>query len=114
MTTALQTYTSLPAHYAPHGWTSLEAFMLTRALDLHESVEKPHDKDWLSVLLEYLKAYVHDLGKALLITKDDHVAYTSSLVHALRQAAQSLETGSSTYYQTRSVHFNAYNRHDTP
>ena len=98
MTTALQTYTSLPAHYAPHGWTSLEAFMLTRALDLHESVEKPHDKDWLPILLEYLRAYVHDLGKALLITKDDHVVYTSSLVDALRQAAHSLEAGSFVYF----------------
>ncbi|KIP08175.1 hypothetical protein PHLGIDRAFT_88626 [Phlebiopsis gigantea 11061_1 CR5-6] len=92
MTSALQTYTSLPAHYAPHGWVSLEAFMLTRALDLHDSAEKPHDRDWLSILLDYLKAYVHDLGRALLITKEDHVAYTSSLVHALRQAASSLET----------------------
>lgn len=69
--------------------------MLTRALDLHDSVEKPHDRDWLSILLDYLKAYVHDLGKALLITKEDHIAYTSSLVHALRQAASTLETGSS-------------------
>ena len=67
--------------------------MLTRALDLHDSVEKPRDRDWLLILLEYLKAYVQDLGKALLITKDDHVAYTSSLVHALRETALALETG---------------------
>ncbi|EKM55480.1 uncharacterized protein PHACADRAFT_143869 [Phanerochaete carnosa HHB-10118-sp] len=92
LSNAMQTYTSLPAHYSPHGWTSLEAFMLTRALDLHDSVAKPHDKDWLLILLEYLKAYVQDLGKALLITKDDHVAYTSSLVQALREAASSIET----------------------
>ncbi|GJE95190.1 trafficking protein particle complex subunit 10 [Phanerochaete sordida] len=92
LSNAMQTYTSLPAHYSPHGWTSLEAFMLTRALDLHDSVAKPHDRDWLLVLLEYLKAYVQDLGKALLISKDDHVAYTSSLVQALREAASSVET----------------------
>ena len=68
--------------------------MLTRALDLHDSVERPHDRDWLSILLDYLKAYVHDLGKALLITKEDHTSYTASMVHALREAAASLETGS--------------------
>jgi trafficking protein particle complex subunit 10 len=68
--------------------------MLTRALDLHESVKQPRDRDWLLLLLEYLKAYVQDLGKALLITKDDHIAYTSSLVHALREAAMTIETGS--------------------
>lgn len=93
LSTALQTYTSLPAHYSPHGWASLEAFMLTKALDLHDSVEKPRDREWLLVLLEYLKAYVHDLGKALLVTKEDHVAYTSSLVRALREAASAVETG---------------------
>lgn len=90
---ALTTYTSLPAHYSPHGWTSLEAFMLTRALDLNESVEKPHDKEWLLVLLDYLKAYVQDLGKALLITKEDHVTYTSSLAQELHKAAVALESG---------------------
>ena len=67
--------------------------MLTRALDLYDSAEKPRDRDWLSILLEFLKAYVHDLGKALLITKDDHVAYTSSLIHALQEAARALDAG---------------------
>ena len=67
--------------------------MLTRALDLHDSVEKPRDRDWLLILLEYLKAYVQYLGKALLITTDDHVAYTSSLVPALRETALALEAG---------------------
>ena len=69
--------------------------MLTRALELHEEVEKPHDKDWIVVLLEFLKAYVQDLGKALLITKEDHVAYTSSLVNALAESARTLPSGMS-------------------
>lgn len=86
--------------------------MLTKALDLHESTEKPRDRDWLSILLEYLKAYVHDLGKALLITKDDHVAYTSSLVQSLRQAAESLETGSLTYDSSLILGADLFTRHD--
>ncbi|KAI0093548.1 trafficking protein particle complex subunit 10 [Irpex rosettiformis] len=89
---ALQTYTSLPAHYAPHGWTSLEAFMLTRSLDLHATSEKPKDKDWVNISLEYLKAYVQDMGRDLLISTDDHVAYTASVVKALRLAAEELES----------------------
>ena len=72
--------------------------MLTRALDLHAEAQKPQDRDWVMILLEYLKAYVQDMGKSLLITKEDHVVYTSSLVYALRQAALSLDAGSSTYF----------------
>ena len=93
LSNALQTYTSLPAHYAPHGWTSLEAFMLTRSLDLHTTTDKSKDKDWINVSLEYLKAYVQDMGKDLLITTEDHVAYTASVVKALRAAAEELESG---------------------
>ncbi|PSR94078.1 hypothetical protein PHLCEN_2v4506 [Hermanssonia centrifuga] len=92
LTNALQTYTSLPAHYAPHGWTSLEAFMLIRALDLHSSAEKPKDREWMVVLLEFLKAYVQDLGKALLITKEDHAAYVTSLINGLKDVAHSLQS----------------------
>ena len=67
--------------------------MLTRALDLHAEAEKPRDRDWITLLLEYLKAYVQDLGKALLITKEDHIAYTSSLIGALSDSARTLKTG---------------------
>ncbi len=69
--------------------------MLTRSLDLHATSEKPKDKDWVNVSLEYLKAYVQDMGKALLIATEDHVAYTENIVKALRQAAEELETGMS-------------------
>ena len=93
MVTAIQTFTSLPAHYAPHGWTSLEAFMLTRSLDLQALSDKPKDQEWINVVLEFLKAYVQDLGKALLINQDDHVAYTTSLVKSLRDAASRLQSG---------------------
>ena len=67
--------------------------MLTRALDLHSEAEKPRDREWITLLLEYLKAYVQDFGKALLITKEDHVAYTSSLISALSDSARALKAG---------------------
>ncbi|OBZ75937.1 Trafficking protein particle complex subunit 10 [Grifola frondosa] len=89
---ALQTYTSLPAHYAPHGWTSLESFMLTRALHVHSSAEKPRDRDWIHVLLHFLKAYVEDMGKELLIEEEDYESYISGLVSALKDAAHELDS----------------------
>ena len=67
--------------------------MLTRALDLHAEAQKPQDRDWVMILLEYLKAYVQDMGKSLLITKEDHVRYTSSLVEALVESARTLKSG---------------------
>ncbi len=67
--------------------------MLIRALDLHSSAEKPKDREWMVVLLEFLKAYVQDLGKALLITKEDHAAYVTSLINGLKDVAHSLQSG---------------------
>lgn len=67
--------------------------MLTQALDLHAESDKPRDRDWILILLEFLKAYVQDMGKSLLITKEDHIAYTSSLVDVLKDAAQALPSG---------------------
>ncbi|KAI0831480.1 trafficking protein particle complex subunit 10 [Trametes gibbosa] len=91
LSSALQTYTSLPAHYSPHGWTSLEAFMLNRALDIHASAEKVKDREWIHILLHFLRAYVDDTGMDLLLTHDDSQAYVAQLVSALKDAAHALD-----------------------
>ena len=95
MGNALQTYTSLPAHYSPHGWTSLEAFMLNRALTIHEAAEKPRDREWIHVLLHFLRAYVEDMGRQLLMSEEDSTAYVQRLVAELRAATQELDSGRS-------------------
>ncbi|KAI0665103.1 trafficking protein particle complex subunit 10 [Cubamyces menziesii] len=92
LSSALQTYTSLPAHYSPHGWTSLEAFMLNRALDIHASAEKPRDREWIHILLHFLRAYVDDMGRDLLMNKEDSEAYVAHLVQALNDAARELDS----------------------
>ncbi|CAL1704950.1 unnamed protein product [Somion occarium] len=89
---ALQTFTSLPAHYAPHGWTSLESYMLFQALGIHTAAEKPRDREWIFILLDFLKAYVQDLGKELLMNTEDHIEYVTSLVQALHEATQEAES----------------------
>ncbi|KAI0709428.1 trafficking protein particle complex subunit 10 [Earliella scabrosa] len=86
------TYTSLPAHYSPHGWTSLEAFMLNRALTIHEAAEKPRDREWIHVLLHFLRAYVEDMGRQLLMSEEDGTAYVQRLVAELRAATQELDS----------------------
>ncbi|KAI0724064.1 trafficking protein particle complex subunit 10 [Cerioporus squamosus] len=92
MENALSTYTSLPAHYSPHGWTSLEAFMLNRALNIHEAAEKPKDREWIHVLLHFLRAYVEDMGRQLLMSEEDSAAYVQGLVTQLKQAAEELDS----------------------
>ncbi|KII88634.1 hypothetical protein PLICRDRAFT_110377 [Plicaturopsis crispa FD-325 SS-3] len=92
MDVALQTYTSLPAHYAPHTWTSLESFMLSRAIDTHEVLEKSKDRDWIHIMLSFLKTYVEDLGNEMLIPEDDKKTYVSRLVGAMHTAASELDS----------------------
>ncbi|KAK7467047.1 hypothetical protein VKT23_004109 [Stygiomarasmius scandens] len=89
---ALTTYTSLPAHYAPHMWTSLESSMLQCALETHTALKKPKDREWIHVLLSFLATYALSSGADMLVKEDDKVAYISNLVDALKQSASELDT----------------------
>ncbi|KAI0736997.1 trafficking protein particle complex subunit 10 [Fomitopsis betulina] len=88
---AFDTYKNLPAHYAPHGWTSLESFMRMQALSIHTSTEQPKDADWAHIVLDFLKAYVVDMGAELLMDVDDQKAYVTGLIETLRHAASELQ-----------------------
>ena len=71
----------------------MEAYMLNRALNIHEAVEKPKDRGWIHVLLHFLRAYVDDGGRDLLLSEEDSKAYVDKLVGALKEAAQNLDNG---------------------
>ncbi|KIY62833.1 hypothetical protein CYLTODRAFT_494376 [Cylindrobasidium torrendii FP15055 ss-10] len=88
--TALTTYTSLPAHYAPHKWDALGGLMLSLALDTHQTLEKPKDGEWLHVLLSFLSAFSTH-GPDLLLTKEDSAAYLHGLITAMRVSANDLK-----------------------
>ncbi|KAH9934671.1 trafficking protein particle complex subunit 10 [Fomitopsis serialis] len=88
---AFDTYKNLPAHYAPHGWSSLESFMRMQALSIHASTEQVKDADWAHIVLDFLKAYVEDMGADLLMDVDDHKAYVTGLIESLRHAADELQ-----------------------
>ncbi|KAI0957407.1 hypothetical protein AcW1_005812 [Taiwanofungus camphoratus] len=89
---ALETFKSLPAHYAPHGWTSLESFMRTQALAVHASTEKAKDGEWIHILLEFLRVYVADMGRELLADVDDHNSFISALICSLKDATRGLQS----------------------
>ncbi|KAG6336920.1 hypothetical protein ID866_2158 [Astraeus odoratus] len=88
---ALSIFSSLPAHYAPHMWTSLESYMLSRAIDTHLRLNKPYDREWIHILLAFLKAYVNESGSETLVSRDIN-EYVTGLVSSLRQAAESLDS----------------------
>ncbi|KAK7014963.1 trafficking protein particle complex subunit 10 [Favolaschia claudopus] len=89
---ALTTYTSLPAHYAPHMWTSLESLMLSLALDTHAELDKTRDREWIHILLSFLKTFVDTVGLDLLMHEDDRVEYVSRLVQSMKDSATVLES----------------------
>ncbi|KAG6918038.1 hypothetical protein DXG01_016893 [Tephrocybe rancida] len=89
--TALSVYMSLPAHYAPHMWTSLEAFMLSKALDTHANFQQEKDTEWIHIVLSFLKSYIDNMGLELLMHEDDKLEYVSKLVESLHQAATKLD-----------------------
>ncbi|TFY59462.1 hypothetical protein EVJ58_g5755 [Rhodofomes roseus] len=91
LSSAFDTYKNLPAHYAPHGWTSLESFMRMQALSIHTSTEQAKDADWAHIVVDFLKAYVEDMGAELLMDVDDHKAYVTGLIESLRHAAAELQ-----------------------
>ncbi|EIN07448.1 hypothetical protein PUNSTDRAFT_144927 [Punctularia strigosozonata HHB-11173 SS5] len=91
LTTALTTFSSLPAHYGPNKWTSLESYVLSQALDTHQQLEKPKDQDWMHMLLNFLSAYVQDIEGALLMQVEDKNEYLKRLMSAMSSSASAME-----------------------
>ncbi|KAF5365787.1 hypothetical protein D9758_003260 [Tetrapyrgos nigripes] len=90
---ALTTYNSLPAHYAPHMWTSLECSMLQRALETHSALGKPRNREWIHILLSFLAVYAQSSGADMLVKEEIKAAYISRLVDALKSSASELDSG---------------------
>ena len=67
--------------------------MLSRALDIHGTLDKPKDREWIHILLSYLKTYVECLGNELLLHEQDKVDYVDGFVNALKTASEKLDAG---------------------
>lgn len=90
--TALQTYTSLPAHYQHYRWLTLEAFMLSRGLDTHEQLDKPRDREWILAALSFLRLFAEDVGQEVVTLQQDRKEYTTTLLQSVASAAEQLPT----------------------
>jgi hypothetical protein len=90
LTSGLQTYTSLPAHYAPHNWTSLESYMLSQAINLYALAGTNRDKQWVNIVLKYLKLWSSGSISEPLTRQDDSATYIANLVESLKLAVDKL------------------------
>ena len=71
--------------------------MLSQAIDTHAQLNNPKDREWIHIILSYLKTYVEELGNELLLHEDDKVAYVGKLIAEMRDAAEDLESGESNH-----------------
>lgn len=67
--------------------------MLSRALDIRAALRKPDDREWIHILLSYLKTFVDGQGTELLAHEEDKVTYVEQLVTAMQAAAFKLDAG---------------------
>ena len=89
---ALQTYSSLPAHYSPHRWTSLESYVLSQAIDIYALSGIDKDKQWVLIALNCLKSYSGGGGSEgeSLIPHVDSTTFITSLVGSLKAVVDKL------------------------
>ncbi|KAI0306635.1 hypothetical protein B0F90DRAFT_1691802 [Multifurca ochricompacta] len=90
MTSALQTYSSLPAHYAPHGWTSLESYMLSQAINVYALSGTDKDKQWINIALAYLKLCSGATSSESLTHQENSTTYITEVVDSLKVAVDKL------------------------
>ncbi|KAH8117364.1 trafficking protein particle complex subunit 10, partial [Phellopilus nigrolimitatus] len=89
---AFQTYTSLPAHYAPHRWSSLESYMLFQSIETHARMQNVRDRQWIHTAMTFIKAYVEDNTLELLSGVKDKDVYIASLIKSVIDAASQIDT----------------------
>lgn len=66
--------------------------MLSRAIDTHAELQRPHDREWIHIILAFLKAYTNETDLKCLVSHDID-EYVARLVAALREAAETLDSG---------------------
>jgi trafficking protein particle complex subunit 10 len=73
-------------------WTSLQSYMLSRALHAHAGLGKPKDKEWIHILLSFLNTWLDSVGTPLTL-EDETVNNICNLVQGMRSAVEALESG---------------------
>lgn len=107
---AYQTFSELPGHYGPGGWSSLQAFMRYQAIRIHAQSERTRDQEWVMLVTEFLRMYTDDLSRELLAQAADIKGYIFALMGQLKVAASKLESGLFSVYRCRFELINSLRR----
>lgn len=65
--------------------------MLSRALRVHQSLDKPTDREWIHILLAYLKSYIEGMGTEALALEGQDAPPIDRLLERLQNGATSLD-----------------------
>jgi hypothetical protein len=90
---AVQTYTSLPAHYSHYKWIALEAFMHDMTLDIRAGSGQPKGKEWINAALSLLRLYTDTGNEQIAASAVDKARKVGQIVEEFTEAAKSLEDG---------------------
>lgn len=71
--------------------------MLCQSLDIHANVDKPKDREWINILLSFLKTCLSDSDPTLLMHNDDREPYIAGLIDSLKASAKALDSGEHTF-----------------
>jgi hypothetical protein len=69
--------------------------MLGRAVTAHADVGRPRDREWVLGALAYLRAYVEELGREVMMPDEDKRQWLGALVREVQEAAEGLDLGRS-------------------
>ena len=86
---------SLPANYTPHNWTSLESYMLSKAILTQAQVGSTKDQQWIKIALSFLKTFTDNFGRGSVISQDGETPHVSSVLDSLKSVADDLDAGKS-------------------
>lgn len=74
-------------------WTSLEAFMLCRALHAYSKGPIPDSREWVSLVLSFMKLCIDELGMSLVDFQGDVKSQIDDLLESVQKAASQLDPG---------------------
>ena len=67
--------------------------MRYQAIRIHAQSERARDKEWVMLVMEFLRMYTSDLSRELLAQVVDMKVYLSALTEQLKSAASEIESG---------------------
>ncbi|KLO12624.1 hypothetical protein SCHPADRAFT_998021 [Schizopora paradoxa] len=90
LASALQVYTSLPAHYATHQWASLESYMRLQGINHSNEAHDDDGRAFVASAMVFLGSWVSDSRVELLEDVADLDTFIATLIRKVFETSESL------------------------